>query len=747
MITLMLLISRGAFAQVTTDGSELLDHFVYDKEFHTTAIDPDVIVLCPMEGKDSSLYNSGKAMQEEAEKLANTMGGRLECKTGAAVVPALLQADLTEYGTVLITTHGKKFTRGDGSTVMGLALFRDDSKDVAQALWDVIIDAGMVDLKRCVNCIEESVSVSSALLRDPAPYLLLREVSEPLGSYYEMILTSDWFMGKYADSVFPNTLFYFNTCESYGDAEFQGFLIDHGASRYLGNKNDVSIPVQLLTDGIHGFMKRWTEVDSAYENGYAWRYVTISEANKAILNSRYCDEVISDYDFTYRGMGHLRGKVTDGNSGKGLSDVRVHAWTYWDGKLEKYDTEMTKSDGSFVFPGLPWGMYLLQAENGSDEGFLNLSFADTDLENAVISITGDLPPGTQILLPDEPAHPAEGPDGADTGPSPSEDASGDTGAGSDLKGILYIDRPYYTEPDPYSQNDKIIYSGNVNIYTLDPETGESVLVRSFPIESAPVNIDLKDSPPFVFDGRGHGSYVSYGYDKNYEHMTLDIQGNDGSRHVGWMDEAGNVTDVTALTWGDRGDFAGLPNQFSGCFGPGNYFYWYEEGWIPYRVPLDNLTPGAVEQVEQYMRLYPDGTVFCQEKSGSQFGTYYTDASMREIMQDNGRYIRTWSQEMNAWLQNGNFIELYEDTIRRGTSDGSAIDIIPDIKDRWNINPVVSPDGSRIAFISSLRTLGKGVDHAGYVFTVPSGGGDPVKVSSDIKFVVRSKSYCYLLEWR
>jgi len=405
-ICIFLIFPIDVVAQTTTDTSDLEDIFVYDEDFRTTAIDPDVIVLCPMYGRDSTLSNSGKSMQEEASKLSAVLGGRNVYKKGATAITSLLNTDLTEFGTVLMTTHGAKFSRYDNSTVVGLGIYRQNNKKTAEMLWESIKRSGNVDPERCVNCIETNLSLTKAIEQNPTPHFLFHEVKGlfGIGTYYEVVFTTDWFMWRYSNARFPNTLFFINACESHGDSAFQSFLIEHGASLYLGHKDDISIPVQGVANSTHAFMEHWTEVDESYQDSYAWRYKTINDANRAILNTVYCNQTTADINFTYMGMGRLHGKVVDGARNEALSDVRVHAWRYWDGKLEKWDTRTTKEDGSYLFEGLPWGMYLLQAEDGITEGFLNISLADKKTEAAEIILEQEGMEETYESEEDQPHH-------------------------------------------------------------------------------------------------------------------------------------------------------------------------------------------------------------------------------------------------------------------------------------------------------------------------------------------------------
>ena len=161
--------------------------------------------------------------------------------------------------------------------------------------------------------------------------------------------------------------------------------------------------------------------------------------------------------------------------------------------------------------------------------------------------------------------------------------------------------------------------------------------------------------------------------------------------------------------------------------------------------MDNLVPEAVEAADSYMRIYPDGSVYHCPGPGYYGSTFYLDESLDQELDKN-------LVEDSAWIGDGSYIKTIETgyhiyTIKKINPDGSSTEIIPDISSRWNFNPVVSPDGSQAAFLSSLRTLARDSDNAAYVFTVSTDGGEPVKVSSDVSFLCDSVGYTHLLEWR
>ena len=306
----------------------------------------------------------------------------------------------------------------------------------------------------------------------------------------------------------------------------------------------------------------------------------------------------------------------------------------------------------------------------------------------------------------------------------------------ELKGIIFITRDCSVKegyaggayhPD-YAEN------APIQIGALNPETGEYHIVRSFPYPET-----YRGSDPYICAMQYNN------FDENYERMSLTIELEDGSSHVGWIDENGVFTDVTEQITTPGGDFSGLTEQYLGKFGPDNCYYFHDDdGW--HRVPLDNLTQGAVEDVQKELGLWPDGSIGCSR-------SFYPDSSLSSeflLKQAKDYKVQQWvswiDQEQLVYTK---MIEEYPTKytiLLASAGSDSRTEIVPDIKDRWNYNPVVSPDGSQVAFLSSLRSA---TDNNGYVFITGLDGDEPEKVDTDLSF------YCFedlegswhLMEWR
>ncbi len=269
----------------------------------------------------------------------------------------------------------------------------------------------------------------------------------------------------------------------------------------------------------------------------------------------------------------------------------------------------------------------------------------------------------------------------------------------------------------------------INLDCINPDNGYVSHLRTFYFENA-----NRCYP--AFNGLSvNATQARMHFNSDFTQMTAMATLEDGSVHVGWIEENGKFTDVSALVTADAGDFGGLTNHSYPCFGPGGYFYFRDETSSNVQVkraPLDNLTVSAVETLienEHYkaaiLSPLPDGTV---EDDITNSKWYYYDEEMTYPAR--GDCFADWISPSECVGIEGNVIYKYslsETTRSFFTWNNEKTALIPDIKGRNNWSIIVSPDASRIAFLSALT---EGTDTAPYLYTVPISGGDPTKVSTD-----------------
>lgn len=291
--------------------------------------------------------------------------------------------------------------------------------------------------------------------------------------------------------------------------------------------------------------------------------------------------------------------------------------------------------------------------------------------------------------------------------------------------------------------------------SIDPDTGAVQHIRTFSSE------DTHSCSAVLNGSRSTSRRARMDFSADLSKLAATVTLEDGSIHVGWIDENGNFTDVTQKVTVDAGDFGALTKHSNPCFGPDNYFYFRDltnsstSGFSTHgaqikRVPLNNLTTSAVETMVDddpwpgtIIYPLPDGSV---DTGG--YWDYY-DETMTYPARRDGDYMIDWlsPNEGVGTHRTADTDMIYKYTLS-GVNDifewyDELIPLVPSISGRTNWNPVVSPDASKVVFLSKLTT---GTDTSPYLYIVPIDGGNPVKVSTDYTFDNNSLYFTYLLKW-
>lgn len=283
----------------------------------------------------------------------------------------------------------------------------------------------------------------------------------------------------------------------------------------------------------------------------------------------------------------------------------------------------------------------------------------------------------------------------------------------------------------------------VNLDSIDPNTGAVRHLKTFSSKDT-------HSCSSALDGmKSTKRRALMDFSADFSKMAAILTLEDGSEHVGWIDENGIFTDVSQKVTPDAGDFGALTKHANPCFGPNNYFYFRDNtdsDSLIKRVSLDNLTPSAVETMAKgnnFIYPLPDGNI-------SSYCWDYYDETMT--------YPARWDYDfMTDWISSNECVGKHrtqdKDMIYKYTLSGvedifdkwysELTPLVPSIKGRTNWNPIVSPDKSKVAFLSKLTT---GTDQLPYLYIVPINGGNPVKVVTDYAFNDYYLWFTYLLTW-
>ena len=366
--------------------------FDYDESFRAVALDPDVLVLCPMMHDPSftftNIYTAPFKFDDLADrfhkdglKVSEALGG--EClyaddgSDRALPLRTLASEDLCSYGTVMIMTHGANET-WNGSVIVDLLMYSSKEESSAGDAWDEAICLSGIDPKLCY---ERRYYLDGGVISSPADiqFRICHTVDGgpifgEISKYYTVVVTTRYISSQYSGRMFPNTVILFNACEGFNDEEFRKFFMSHGGAGFFGFTVDVVIAS--AADRTDTLLSALTEQRSDYYRFAGAKYKSVAEAMDFALKMNKPDRLhfSGNPDFVYAGCGTMGGVVLDYGANP-VPGAKVYASRWWNGRLQEEEVATTDSDGRYVFDRVPWGMYMLRAEYGSAKASLQVSFA------------------------------------------------------------------------------------------------------------------------------------------------------------------------------------------------------------------------------------------------------------------------------------------------------------------------------------------------------------------------------------
>lgn len=268
--------------------------------------------------------------------------------------------------------------------------------------------------------------------------------------------------------------------------------------------------------------------------------------------------------------------------------------------------------------------------------------------------------------------------------------------------------------------------------SIDPETGD---VNNFKTFSS---METHSCSPGFYGMLGTVSISSNTsvsrryFNSDFTKMIATLTMEDGAIHVGWIDENGQFTDVSARI-SRSSEFGGIISHQKPCFFD-DYLYFMDftnDDVQIKRIPVSSLSESSVEVLVDDVSWkgvgiypYPDGTVVDSSSAKQEF----SDASMTYVA--NSNFFNDWISASEFIGSDDGMIYKYilspKDTYRNLAWYDERIALVPEIKGRTNWGAVVSPDGNRVAFLSKLTS---GTDTSTSLFIVSIDGGEPTKVNT------------------
>ena len=372
---------------VTTGTEALMEKFVFDENFRMAPIDPDVLVICPIRANYSD--RKGNTSESTGKALAKAYGGTCtlitDTKNAASPFTSVRDGVMSQgYGTVMLITHCGSLNRDEDTNFIVPTLYAVSNEATAQAAWNQFTSHASLADRNCL--VWDGVNYHGARLiyNISEDHLFSINHAPVTKRHYEIYASSEYLMDVYASKTFPNTIFYLGMCHGIEDLRFDQFLVDHGASAVVSFEGNVNVlgEQNFCKDLFEEMRKKNTDEKKAdFIRNYNVTE-SITSADTALKDPQYYGEE----QFVYEAKGYVSGKVTD-KKNVAISGIDLHAFRYWNGTLEKERDVTTGDDGTWKMENFPWGMYLLQAENGETEDLENVSFGEEKKEHINFTVS------------------------------------------------------------------------------------------------------------------------------------------------------------------------------------------------------------------------------------------------------------------------------------------------------------------------------------------------------------------------
>lgn len=497
---------------------------------YNTSTNNNVLILSP-------LYNStykdekGNAAYSEIVRSYNNYidvlskygegyleGGQKTEAIGEDAIKFLISSDaeyMSYYGIIIFNTHGAYMTRSDGTKRLKTMLWTYDKSKFDDMLSEETIRVG-------------DEEVSNQYLYGETEYATSRLA---LTTDDGIIATSEFYMDKWQNIEFDNTVFYFGICFGLVDDLFNDFLISHGAVAVIGYTQTIDSNVER--------MRFESFFSSLLSEGDDQAYYTIAEAttsNYGVINgiSTGIFRLLQPYfkpqnrgnqkmyvysardDFTLYGYGKLSGQVELSEIAEELEEnflvegATVTAYRYLNKSFTQMETTTVKEDGTFEFDNLEYGVYAITVEKDEFRtSVTSIVYENMSQDGDTIYLTPDTNLVKGIVLDDGTGQPVagatvvcSGDNGSSMTASTNEEGVyklkklevGEYTVKASAEGYYSSETSKFTvEEDSLLITPEVLYVSapiEVNGHVVDSETGETIEGATVQFRTSEENVEV-----------------------------------------------------------------------------------------------------------------------------------------------------------------------------------------------------------------------------------------------------------------
>ena len=326
------------------------------------------------------------------EKLVERVGGRLTWAESEDAVQKLMNGEFTNFGMVVLNTHGGLIQRKDGSDMLFMAM---GERTKAQ-IWELMELMNYTQLSQSVTPLEDGYFNNIwGMIDDTGSIRWLVDVMiDPTGhATYHLNMTRSYLECALGDKVFDNSILYFAVCKAKSDDQMVRLLHRHGASAFIGCRENLDVGVSIA------FLEQLAEVMGTPANEYSFGTLenvsgyVLRSVDDYIKNSVFPDkknkddkEAYNDYQTAlserplrysylndsanrvFAGHGAVQGKVLDQDLNK-VEGAAVTLYHWLNHEFQESWNGTTNAEGTFTVPEVPYGIYGIYAEKDGASGF------------------------------------------------------------------------------------------------------------------------------------------------------------------------------------------------------------------------------------------------------------------------------------------------------------------------------------------------------------------------------------------
>lgn len=382
-------------------GGKAMDSVYLSSEIPRT--NTGILHLSPL-AEDENVQYYGPFFRDSEEELAEKTGGSLTWTESGNAIRQLVNGGFTDYGLVVVNTHGNQVEREDGSKLLLMSM-GEREKDQVQELID------MLDYKDDVTRIDGYASLWGIVDRtDTIRWMVDISLDDEGGLVYSLFMTGNYMECALGDKVFDNTILYFIVCYGYSDQQMVDLLHRHGASAFIGCREAFNVGISVA------YLEQMAQTMG--NAGSAWAYGTLldtakpySDAVDELIRTTICPEAEDYQDYqkalrerplrfsflgdgggrVFSGQGKVKGAVLDQDL-KAAADATVTLYQWLDHDFRQVWTGQTGADGVYQAEKIPYGIYGVCAEKDGAVGMGTLVVDDgsrtQEAKDVVLDWTG-----------------------------------------------------------------------------------------------------------------------------------------------------------------------------------------------------------------------------------------------------------------------------------------------------------------------------------------------------------------------